>query len=233
MTDALLALPVARSADVLVELVPLAGRRVLDVGCGQGALVRLMTGQGARVTGLDAQESQIDRARAAEPVGDESYVVGVAEALPFANGEADVVVFFNSLHHVPPAGMATALSEAARVMRSGGLLYVSEPVAEGPFFELMRPVDDETAVRRLAYDALRAAEGFEQIEERSFLHPMAFPDYAAFRDLVVSADNSRAAVAGALDAELRAGFEAAGVRTETGWAFEMPTRLNLLRRAGA
>jgi hypothetical protein len=88
-------------------------------------------------------------------------------------------------------------------------------------------------VRSLAYDALKDAKGVEEIEERSFLHPMAFADYAAFRDLIVSADNSRAALADALEADLRAGFEAAGVRTETGWAFEMPTRVNLLRRAGA
>jgi SAM-dependent methyltransferase len=192
-----------------------------------------MTGEGARVTGLDAQEAQIERARAAEPAGDEDYVVGLAEALPFATGEADVVVFFNSLHHVPPPAMAAALTEACRVLRPGGLLYVSEPVAEGPFFELVRPVDDETTVRRLAYDAVKAVKCFEQIEERSFLHPMVLADYEAFRDLIVSADNSRARLADALAAELRAGFEAAGMRTEKGWAFEMPTRVNLLRRGGA
>lgn len=39
--------PVRRTAEVLADLVPLAGRRVVDVGCGPGGMVRAMTARGA------------------------------------------------------------------------------------------------------------------------------------------------------------------------------------------
>ncbi|MBM3679647.1 MAG: methyltransferase domain-containing protein [Actinobacteria bacterium] len=224
--------PVRRNADVLQELVPLAGSRVIDVGCGNGGLVRLLTKRGARATGLECQASQLARARAAAPVGDEDYVEGVAEAMPFSDRTADVVVFFHSLHHVPPAEMDTALGEAARVLRAGGLLYVSEPVAEGAFFELARPVDDETEVRRLAYEALgrATAHGLEPDGEHHFLHPIAFESYEAFADMLVSADGGRALLVEALEDELRQAFVAAARRTDDGFAFELPTRVNLLRK---
>ena len=84
------------------------------------------------------------------------YVEGAAEALPFPDASFDVVIFFNSLHHVSAESMDAALAEAARVLRRDGLLYVQEPSAQGPAFELLRPVNDETPVRKAAQQALRA-----------------------------------------------------------------------------
>src|SRR3954447_23970558 len=96
---------------------------------------------------------------ARERVGGERSLEGGAQALPLEDASADVVVFANSLHHVPGDLLDAALGEAARVLRPGGLLYLPEPVAEGPYFELVRAVDDETAVRAAAHAAIgRAAE---------------------------------------------------------------------------
>lgn len=64
-------------------------------------------------------------------------VRGVGERLPFAGGTFDLVLFFNSLPHVPPGAQAAALAEAARVLRTGGDLVVVEPPAGGPGFDLL------------------------------------------------------------------------------------------------
>jgi SAM-dependent methyltransferase len=174
------------------------------------------------------------RARAREPVADERYMEGGADALPLEDGSADVVVFANSLHHVPGELLDAALAEAARVLRPGGLLYVQEPVAEGPYFELVRAVDDETAVRAAAHAAIgRAAEhGLRHEREERFDSDVVHPDFASFRDRVVLADAARTAVFAEVEDDLRAQFEASAERTDDGgYRFRHPMRVDVLRRA--
>lgn len=222
-----------RNADVLLELVALNGATVIDVGSGDGALTRLMTRQGARVLGIETSDYQLAKARAAERQGDEVYAEGTAEHLPAPDCTIDAVVFFNSLHHVEVDAMDQALAEAARVLRPGGFVYVSEPIAEGPFFELCRPVDDETVVRARALEAIRAAGRFGLIAERelTYLHTIIHPDYDSFRERILSANQEREPILARLDADLRAAFQRLATPTATmGHAFDQPTRVNLLRK---
>ncbi|MEF2552072.1 class I SAM-dependent methyltransferase [Aurantimonas sp. A2-1-M11] len=135
-----------------------AARSVLDIGCGRGLLARSLLARGLAVTGIDPSETAVAAARASAP---EAVVeVGTAEALPFEDGRFDAAIFLNSLHHVPVAAMSTALAETARVTRPGGTILVVEPLAEGPYFEAMRPVEDESEIREAAgmavADAVRA-----------------------------------------------------------------------------
>lgn len=221
-----------RNSDVLLETLDVAGKRVIDVGCGDGALTRLMARQGAHVLGVEVSPRQLAKARAGEPVADETFVEGVAEALPAEDASIDIVVFFNSLHHVPVAGQPQALAEAARVLRPGGLLYVCEPIAEGPFFEAVRPVDDETAVRTSAFAALQAAEGFRELREFRYIHTVRHKDFEAFRERIISANAEREAIFAARDGELRMLFSRLGTPCDEGLCFDQPMRVNLLRRAG-
>ncbi len=221
------------STDVVRESLSLPDARVLDVGCGDGALVRMMAREGAQATGLEISDSQLARARAESPVGGESYRVGRAEALPIEDGAFVIVVFFNSLHHVPIESQEEAIVEAARVLETGGRLFVIEPVAEGPLFELMRPVDDETEVRAAAYAALRrAANGpaFEEIREYGFATDYCYASFEAFKDGVLQVDGSRRAALELHEAQLREDFERTADRTDGGYSFTHPKRLNLLER---
>lgn len=131
---------------------PLAGTSILDIGCGHGALARALTARGARVHGIDPGAEAIAAARAAVP--EASFTEAGAEALPFADASFDAAIFLNSLHHVPGELMAAALGAALRVSR--GPVLVVEPLAEGSYFEVLRPVEDETAIRALAQEALSA-----------------------------------------------------------------------------
>jgi ubiquinone/menaquinone biosynthesis C-methylase UbiE len=221
------------SADVVREHLRLPGARVLDIGCGDGALVRLMAREGAEATGLEISESQFAHARAASPAGNESYRVGRAEALPFDDNSFDVVVFFNSLHHVPTSVQERALVEAARVLVPGGHLLVVEPLAEGPLFTFMRPVDDETEVRAAAYAALRrAAEGptYQEIREYSFASDYCYESFEAFKESVLRVDSSRRANFERHEPRLREAFERTARPAANGFSFTHPKRLNLLKR---
>ena len=218
-----------RNTDVIIETIALEGKRVIDVGCGDGSLARHLARHGATVLGVECSPRQLAKARAAEAVAGVEIVEGVGQALPAPDASADVVVFFNSLHHVPAEFMAAALGEAARVLKPGGLAYVSEPLPEGAFFEAVRPIDDETVVRALALAALRAVAGFTLEREFTYVHPIVMKDYEAFRERIVSANSEREARFVAMDAEMRARFQSlAEVLPDGGFGFDQPMRVMLL-----
>jgi hypothetical protein len=228
------ALPRRKHREVIEDLLELDGARVADIGCGDGALARLMTRLGARVTGIEPSEGQLARARAAAPAGDEDYLQGVAEDLPLPDASLDVAVFFNSLHHVPVARQARALAEAARALKPGGRLCAIEPLARGPHFEANRVIEDETEVRDKAYLALRAAvEGpdFESGREFSYLTEIRYPDFEIFRDGMIAVDERRRAIIAKREAELRAAFEKNAERRDGKFTLDQPIRLNLMMRA--
>lgn len=217
-----------RNADMLTSSLNLEGKTVLDIGCGDGGLVRLMTRQGAKVTGLDCNDAQLSKAYATEKAGNEIYIEGVGQDLPFEDEKFDIVIIFNSLHHIPAEHMADCLKESARVLKPGGTLYVSEPMAKGPHFELNQPVDDETVVRDQAYAALQAGDfGLNEKEEIIYEHPMTYPDFASFKDRCTRIDPTRKEPFEALEDEMRRRFDTLGVKTDKGVEFAQPMRVNL------
>jgi len=219
--------------EILERTLTLRGARVADIGCGNGRMTRVLAEAGARVTGVEPAAGQLARARDSEAVGSEDFVQGGAEALPFPDGTLDIAVFFNSLHHVPVKLQDRALAEAARALKPGGLLYVVEPIAEGPHFEVMRAVEDETRVRACAYAALgkAAAEGaFEELSEIVYVTAYRYEDFVEFRDHLIAVDDTRRPVVEAKEGDLRAAFARLAEPCTTGWSLDQPCRLNLLRR---
>jgi ubiquinone/menaquinone biosynthesis C-methylase UbiE len=223
---------------LLDELLEVRGRDVLDVGCGEGGLVRRLASVGARACGLDPLPIALARARAHREAGDSArYVQGVAQALPFPGASFDVVIFFNSLHHVPVEAMDIALAEAARVLRPGGLLYVQEPKAEGSAFELLRPVDDETELRGAASAALgRALQRlFVAHASRDAVLEVRHADFEQLRARMMGVDPARTQAFAEHEAVLRGTFERLGRPAERGGrAFDQPVRIDVfgLGRAG-
>ena len=219
--------------DALLEALELKGRRAVDVGSGDGQTARFLTHHGAHVIGIECGALQLEKAHAAERAGDERYVEGVGQNLPLPDASADIVTFINSLHHVPVAEQGKALKEAARVLVDGGALFIAEPLAEGPQFDLLKPIDDETEVRAAAYAEIgRATDyGFDQVSETRHLQPRKIPSFEALRDTVIAIDPTRAARFAAMESDLRAAFERLATKLPDG-AYELiqPVRVNLLRR---
>jgi SAM-dependent methyltransferase len=125
---------VASVQEVISGAVTLSGRRVADVGCGGGTLVRWLADRAAQVVGIETQEELVEQARRRQPVAGERYLHGRGESMPLDDASMDLVIFSFSLHHVPEASMRRALVEARRVLASGGQLLVVEPVADGGYF---------------------------------------------------------------------------------------------------
>jgi 2-polyprenyl-6-hydroxyphenyl methylase / 3-demethylubiquinone-9 3-methyltransferase len=106
--------------------VPLAARRVLDVGCGGGLLSESLARAGAEVTGIDLAPGMIEVARlhAAESGLAIDYRMMAAEKLAQeCPSHFHVVTCMEMLEHVPdPAAMTATL---ARLLAPGGALFVS------------------------------------------------------------------------------------------------------------
>jgi SAM-dependent methyltransferase len=98
---------------VALELVaPAPGERVLEIGFGGGALLRMMRARGAEVAGVDVSEAMVRRLRGFD------VQVASAERLPFPGSAFDAAVSLNSLYFWPDP--EAAFREIARALRPGG-----------------------------------------------------------------------------------------------------------------
>jgi ubiquinone/menaquinone biosynthesis C-methylase UbiE len=112
-----------RRRDLLLAHVA-PGRRVLDLGCGEGAFAALIAGAGGEAVGADVAEAALARARARHP-GPRYVLVAPHGPLPFPDAHFDAVWASEVIEHV--ADTARWLSEVRRVLRARGALLVTTP----------------------------------------------------------------------------------------------------------
>jgi SAM-dependent methyltransferase len=101
----------------------LRGRRVLEIGLGQGAESEQLIRRGARWSGLDLTHESVERVRARlelRALPFEDLREGSALDIPWPDGSFDVVFSHGVLHHIPD--IHTAQTEMHRVLRPGGTL---------------------------------------------------------------------------------------------------------------
>lgn len=130
-----------------LDLLPdVAGRRVLDVGCGEGHNTRLLRSRGARLTALDVAPTFVRAARDADPSVD--HLVADGTALPFDDATFDAATAFMSVMDMPDPG--AVLAEMARVVRRGGCVQfsITHPASATPDREWI--LDADGAKRLLA-----------------------------------------------------------------------------------
>ena len=219
---------------VLLELLDPHDSDIVDVGCGDGWLVRALAQRGARAVGIETSEGQLESARAHGVGSGLRYGVGRAEVLPLTAGSADAVVFMRSLHHVPTAGHPAALAEARRVLRPAGALYVAEPLPEGDYFALTSMIEDELEVRTAAQRTLAAAgaAGFSAAASRRYDVVTVLSGPEAFRRRTVSVDPGRAAIFDQRAAEIaRLLSELGEPAPDGGRRLRQPMKADLLRTA--
>jgi SAM-dependent methyltransferase len=100
-----------------------AGRRILDAGCGSGPLFAALRDRGAIVTGFDTSTGMLEQARQRLGDGADLQVADLGSPLPFPDGTFDDVIASLVLHYLEDWG--PALAELRRVLKLGGRLIVS------------------------------------------------------------------------------------------------------------
>ena len=100
-----------------------AGRRILDAGCGSDPLFAALRGRGAIVTGIDKSTGMLEQARRRLGGDADLQVAELGSPLPFPDGTFDDVTASLVLHYLEDWG--PALAELRRVLRPGGRLIAS------------------------------------------------------------------------------------------------------------
>lgn len=201
--------------------------RVLEIGCGSGAVCRELAQRPnvAEVVGLDPSPTFLARAaELANGIPSLRFDEGDARSLPYKEDEFDVVVFHTCLTHVP--GPEKAIAEALRVLRPVGQVaildgdYATTTIAIGEHDPLQACADaamaglvnDRWLSRRLPF--LVSASGFriERIDSHAYVQTTA-PDYMLTlvdrgADLLVKWSRIGEALAEALKREARRRVEA-------------------------
>jgi SAM-dependent methyltransferase len=141
------------------RLLPLLGRSILDVGCGNGAVLHDLLRYGAQaedLTGIDLLPDRVERARELLPGA--QIDVGNAQSLPYGDGRFDLVLGFTLLSSILDNGIRTQIAaEMARVTRPGGFIVLYD------FW--INPLNRDT--RPLRRDDVRALFPVRDIEFRA------------------------------------------------------------------
>jgi ubiquinone/menaquinone biosynthesis C-methylase UbiE len=214
----------------LSELALPGAARVVEIGCGTGAVTRVLAerpGVG-EVIGVDPSPIFVEKARElGRSLPRLTFQTGDARALPFADASFDLVVFHTTLCHIPEPEQA--LQEARRVLRPGGWLavfdgdYMTVTVAIHAFDPLQRAVDAMVAnflenpwlARRLPYRL--KAMGFAVTSVRS--HGYTQTTDAEYMLTIVDRGADLLAASGGLGADQAEGLKSEARRRVTAGAF--------------
>jgi len=158
------------------QAAPLAGLRILDIGCGGGLLSEPMARLGATVVGADAGETNIEVAKihAAQSGLSIDYRATTAEALAEAGEMFDIVLNMEVVEHV--ADVDLYMSACAQMVKPGGLTFVATinrtlkalglaifgaeyvlrwlPRGTHQYDKLVRPEELETALKRSGLETI-------------------------------------------------------------------------------
>lgn len=149
----------------------LAGKRLLDIGCGMGEAAVFFALCGARVVACDISARSLQRARelAEHHQAKVRTVRLAAEGLPFSDDSFDFVYGNGVLHHVD---FLSALQEVRRVLKPGGRAAFIEPLVHNPLIKIYRGMAEKVRTETeapLSMQDLRAIQPiFPQMSHEEF-----------------------------------------------------------------
>jgi O-antigen chain-terminating methyltransferase len=185
---------------------------VLDLGCGRGEWLEMVTDAGFTATGVDLDEGMLEGCRVRGLPAERDDAVGALKKR--ADDSLSVISAFHLVEHIPFTALQELIAESLRVLKPGGLLILETPNAENLFVGsngfYMDPTH-EKPIPHLLLSFLTEFTGFDRtkllrLQEQSELHDQnktidlitalgsASPDYA-----IVAQKNAPESVAALFD----------------------------------
>ena len=223
-------------AEVYNRLLSLDNKHILELGCGLAEKTHdiATSGVNRRITALEVDQDAHEKNLQIDDLSNVKFILSGAQNIPLGDESVDIVLMFKSLHHVPMNQMDKALSEIRRVLKPGGLAYLSEPVFAGNFNEVIRLFHDESTVRLAAFNAISrvvdsdAMDSLELAGEHFFMNVLKLKHFGQFEAGVLNVTHTDHDLTPELLQSVKDKFES--YRTEDGYIFEAPNRVDLLRK---
>jgi len=118
---------------VLDQIAPITKNHVVvDVGCGSGNLTLHSANKCKLAIGVDPSEASIRFCNSLDSNGHSAFIPATGDALPFPNEYADIVLLVEVIEHLDAP--MNILSEALRILKKGGLIFVTTPNYAFPSF---------------------------------------------------------------------------------------------------
>jgi ubiquinone/menaquinone biosynthesis C-methylase UbiE len=220
-------------SDIYESVLQLDGKRILDLGCGDGekTIAIASNGKDRQLLGLEVDMVQHKMNEKYNSSLNVSFQLGKAQKIPAEDNIFDVVFMFMSLHHVPVESMDAAFCEIHRVLKPEGIVYISEPIFDGKLNEIVRLFHDEEKVRQAAFDATKRAvesDKFTPLDEIFFHAIVKYSDFDEFERRVINVSYETHSLDQTLMQQIREEFEKH--MTPEGASFEQSKRVDLLQK---
>jgi len=228
-------LPENSDQSLLAELIDFHNANIVELGCGTAFVTRKLAEAWptANIIAAEVDETQHDKNLAITDLNNVTFQLAGMQKIDAGDNSTDAVIMLKSLHHVPGHLLQKGFSEVHRILKPGGKLYISEPVFDGAFNDILRLFNDEESVRQSAFNAtVEAVESgqFKLVQETHFLSKSVFADFSAFEERIINVTHSEFIIDNALYQKIKSKFEAYPA-TDGSKVFMNPTRVNLLEKS--
>ena len=208
-------------------------KTILELGCGDATLTRLIAeaDRNRSIIAAEVDEIQHHKNLRVDDLPNVKFIMAGSEDIPLDDDQIDVSFMFKSLHHVPQEYLDQAFAEVHRVLKPGGLAYISEPIFDGDFNEVLRIFHDEERVRWNAFEAVQRAvvSGLFELQQELFFHtPAIFESFDQFKQRVIGVTHSNHELSSELLDKVEWKFNRY-LSTNQG-SFAIPVRVDLLRK---
>ena len=219
--------------EIFESVLSLNNQNILELGCGDATLTRLIatTGTNRTITATEVDTIQHQKNLLIDDLPMVTFKLAGSEDIPAPDSSFETVFMFKSLHHVPIELMDRALDEIKRVLKPNGMAYISEPVFAGDFNEVLRLFHDEETVRQAAFAAIQKSVDSGKLalaNELFFNTPVIFESFSQFTEKVIGATHSEHNLSDELLIKVEQKFNE--YHASHGGNFLIPIRVDLLQK---
>jgi ubiquinone/menaquinone biosynthesis C-methylase UbiE len=153
----------------------LKGTTILNCGCGGGFEAEFLAERGAQVVGFDISKLRVEAAATRLHINNyqSMFYRGDASTLPFPDNTFDLVLYHDSLHHIPIEEIPPAIEEAARVARVGVVMLEAN---DSPFRMLLETLGLSKSIERAGNYVFRFKKNLMKYWARKY--SMTLVDYS-------------------------------------------------------
>lgn len=219
---------------LLPELIDFNNANIVELGCGTAFVTRKLAEAWptANIIAAEVDETQHKKNLTITDLHNVTFQLAGMEKITVNDNSIDAVIMLKSLHHVPRHLLQKGFAEVHRILKPGGRIYISEPVFDGDFNEILRLFNDEEQVRQSAFDAIvQTVESgqFKLVSETHFLSKSVFADFSAFEDRILNVTHSEFAIDDELYQKIKNKFQQYP-DIDGSKVFMNPTRVDLLEK---